>query len=161
MRDSAQVQTRSPLSEMLWHKPLVSGTDNVGERRGNFCLKLWDRRHELLCLVLQKSQPSPHGHADPPWVGAVQERPVQGVPRPAGAVVVLWGFARCCAALLEKGAGQLVCKTVGGLLKKRKSQRWDPAGLSYISWVYGYFDLYSAPLIQTWLLQPLHGDFSS
>lgn len=68
MRDSAQVQTCSPLSEMLWHKPLVSGTDNVGERRGNFCLKLWDRRHELLCLVLQKSQPSPHGHADPPWV---------------------------------------------------------------------------------------------
>ena len=27
-------------SETLWHKPLVSGMDNMRERRGNFCLKL-------------------------------------------------------------------------------------------------------------------------
>lgn len=80
---SAPVQNRSPPSESLWHKPLVSGTDNVEERRGNFSLKPWVRMHELLWLVLQKSQPPPCGWADPLqlWESSVQEVSV-----PAGAV---------------------------------------------------------------------------
>lgn len=47
------------------------------------------------------------------------------------------------------------------MLEKRKSQRWGPAGLLYIFWSSGDFDFCSAPLIYTWLLQALSGDFSS
>lgn len=81
-------------SEALWHKPLVSGMSNMGERRGNFCLKQWDRMHEFLCLGLQKSQPPPCDRADPLWErdsGLLQEPSVQEVSVSARAVVVLLG----------------------------------------------------------------------
>lgn len=52
---SAQVQTQPS------HPDITAQTSgmNVVEKRGNLCIKPWDRIHEMGCFVLQKSQPPP------------------------------------------------------------------------------------------------------
>lgn len=115
------MQNHSPPSETLWHKPLVSGTDNMGERRGNFCLKPWDRMHGLLCLVLQKSQPPPRSWADPleekdavVCGGSHLCRRCQFLPR--AAVVLWWYLSSLLDAYSEGRGGAGISALLGSML---------------------------------------------